>query len=143
MSVQTLYTAATGMEAMETKLDVIANNLANVNTTAYKAARANFEDLFYRQEVMPGTTDESGGITATGTAVGLGAAVSSTQTDFRQGAFWIRATRWMWPLSARDFFRCKTWTVRPSTVARAISASIEMEPSYWVQRRSDVYCSRT
>ncbi len=87
MSVQTLYTAATGMEAMETKLDVIANNLANVNTTAYKAARANFEDLFYRQEVMPGTTDESGGITATGTAIGLGTAVSSTQTDFRQGAF--------------------------------------------------------
>ena len=87
MSVQTLYTAATGMEAMETKLDVIANNLANVNTTAFKKARANFEDLFYDQEVMPGTTDEAGGITATGTAIGLGTAVSSTQTDFRQGAF--------------------------------------------------------
>ncbi len=87
MSVQTLYTAATGMEAMETKLDVIANNLANVNTTAFKKGRANFEDLFYDQEVMPGTTDESGGITATGTAVGLGTAVSSIQTDFRQGAF--------------------------------------------------------
>lgn len=87
MSIQTLYTAATGMEAMETKLDVIANNLANVNTTAFKKARANFEDLFYDQQVLPGTTDESGGITATGTAVGLGTAVSSTQTDFRQGAF--------------------------------------------------------
>jgi len=48
MSVQTLYTAATGMGAMETKLDVIANNLANLNTTAFKAERANFEDLFYR-----------------------------------------------------------------------------------------------
>ena len=52
MSVQTLYTAATGMEAMETKLDVIANNLANVNTTAFKKARANFEDLFYDQQVI-------------------------------------------------------------------------------------------
>lgn len=87
MSVQTLYTAATGMEAMETKLDVIANNLANVNTTGFKKARANFEDLFYHQQVMPGTTDESGGTTATGTAVGLGVALSSTQTDFRQGSF--------------------------------------------------------
>lgn len=87
MSVQTLYTAATGMEAMETKLDVIANNLANVNTTAFKKARANFEDLFYDQEVMPGSTDAGGGITATGTAIGLGTAVSSTQTDFSQGAF--------------------------------------------------------
>ncbi len=87
MSVQTLYSAATGMEAMETKLDVIANNLANVGTTGFKKGRANFEDLFYDQEVLPGTTDASGGLTATGTAIGLGVAVSSTQTDFQQGAF--------------------------------------------------------
>ena len=87
MSVQSLYTAASGMNAMETKLDVIANNLANVSTTAFKKTRANFEDLFYHQQVMPGTTDQSGGRTATGTAIGLGVALSSTQTDFRQGSF--------------------------------------------------------
>lgn len=44
MSVQTLYTAATGMQSMQTKLDVIANNLANVNTSGFKRDRANFED---------------------------------------------------------------------------------------------------
>jgi flagellar basal-body rod protein FlgG len=87
MSVQTLYTAATGMEAMETKLDVIANNLANINTTGFKKGRANFEDLFYYNEVLPGAEDQSGGLTATGTAIGLGTSVSSIQTDFRQGAF--------------------------------------------------------
>ncbi|MHB0959135.1 MAG: flagellar basal-body rod protein FlgG [Pirellulaceae bacterium] len=87
MSVQTLYTAATGMQAMETKLDVIANNLANINTTAFKKSRANFEDLFYRQEVLPGAEDQSGGLTATGIAIGLGTEVQSTQTDFQQGAF--------------------------------------------------------
>ena len=54
MSVQTLYTAATGMEALETKLDVIANNMANVNTTGFKKDRANFEDVFYRQIRLPG-----------------------------------------------------------------------------------------
>ena len=86
MSVQTLYTAATGMEAMETKLDVIANNLANVNTTGFKKGRANFEDLFYNHEVLPGAEDPAGGSTATGTSVGLGTSVSSIQTDFRQGA---------------------------------------------------------
>ena len=48
MTVQTLYTAATGMEAMESKLDVIANNMANINTTGFKKDRANFEDVFYR-----------------------------------------------------------------------------------------------
>ncbi len=87
MSVQTLYTAATGMEALETKLDVIANNLANVNTISFKRDRANFEDLFYRHEQLPGKTDSAGQLTATGIAVGLGSRVSSTQTDFDQGAF--------------------------------------------------------
>jgi flagellar basal-body rod protein FlgG len=87
MSVQTLYTAATGMGAMETKLDVIANNLANLNTTAFKAERANFEDLFYRNYKLPGALDAQGNFTAVGTMVGLGTRVSSTQTNFTQGAF--------------------------------------------------------
>lgn len=87
MSIQTLYTAATGMEALETKLDVIANNLANVNTTGYKKTRANFEDLFYRQYMLPGLPDAAGQFTPTGIAVGLGTRVQSTQTDFQQGAF--------------------------------------------------------
>ncbi len=85
MSVQTLYTAATGMEAMETKLDVIANNLANINTTGFKKDRANFEDLLYRTEVYPGARDASQTPTAVGTQVGLGVRITSTQTDQRQG----------------------------------------------------------
>lgn len=86
MTVQALYSAATGMQAMETKLDVVANNLANINTTGFKKGRANFEDLFYRHYQMPGATD--GQLrTGTGTSVGLGTRVSSVQTDFKQGAF--------------------------------------------------------
>ncbi len=85
MSVQTLYTAATGMDAMQTKLDVIANNLANINTTAFKRDRANFEDLLYRNEVFPGKLDATGIPTPTGLEIGLGARVQSTQSDFRQG----------------------------------------------------------
>ena len=87
MSVQTLYTAATGMEAMETKLDVIANNLANINTTGFKKDRANFEDLLYRTEVYPGVRDANQTPTAVGTQVGLGVRVMSTQTDHSQGTF--------------------------------------------------------
>lgn len=87
MSVQTLYTAATGMDAMQTKLDVIANNLANINTTAFKKDRANFEDLLYRNEILPGMLDANQQPTPTGTQVGLGTRVQSTTTDFRQGAF--------------------------------------------------------
>ncbi len=85
MSVQALYTAATGMDAMETKLDVIANNLANINTTGFKKDRANFEDLLYRTEVYPGVRDASQTPTAVGTQIGLGVRVTSTQTDQRQG----------------------------------------------------------
>ncbi len=87
MTVQTLYTAATGMEALETKLDVIANNMANINTTAFKKDRANFEDIFYRQYRLPGAEDSDGTKTATGIEVGLGTRVSSTQSNFKQGAF--------------------------------------------------------
>ena len=87
MSVQTLYTAATGMESLQTKLDVIANNLANVNTTGFKSDRANFEDLFYRHEPYPGNQDSQNNITATGTQIGLGSRVQSTQSNLQQGAF--------------------------------------------------------
>ena len=86
MSVQTLYTAATGMESLQTKLDVIANNLANVNTVGFKKDRANFEDLFYRNDVLPGA-ETQGQLTPTGIHTGLGTRVSSVQSNFGQGAF--------------------------------------------------------
>lgn len=85
MSVQTLYTAATGMDSMQTKLDVIANNLANVNTTAFKRDHANFEDLLYRTKVYPGMQDAQGNPTPVGVQIGLGTRVQSIQKDFRQG----------------------------------------------------------
>ena len=120
MSVQTLYTAATGMEAMETKLDIIANNLANVNTTAYKKARGNFEDLFYRQEVLPGSEDQSGGITSTGTAIGLGASLQHPNGLRTRRVSSILTDHWMWPLSAKASFKLPTlmgrlFTLEPGT----------------------------
>lgn len=85
MSVQSLYTAATGMEAMESKLDVIANNMANIATVGFKKDRANFEDLFYRYQVLPGSiqNDPSTGV---GIQAGVGTRVSSVQSNFRQGS---------------------------------------------------------
>jgi flagellar basal-body rod protein FlgG len=87
MSVQTLYTAATGMTSLQTKLDVIANNLANVETTAFKKDRADFEDLFYRNEKYPGSQDSAGQYTPVGVHIGLGSCVSGVQMNFTQGAF--------------------------------------------------------
>src|SRR5579885_3400703 len=87
MSVQTLYTAATGMQSLETKLNVIANNLANVNTTAYKTDRCNFEDLFYKEIKLPGTLDQQQNYAPVGIQLGLGTRVQGIQSDFSQGAF--------------------------------------------------------
>lgn len=104
MTVQALYTAATGMQAMETKLDVIANNLANINTTGFKKGRANFEDLFYRNYVQPGAGDGTL-MTATGTAVGLGTRVSSIQTDFKQGASQVTGNELDVAIEGQGFFQ--------------------------------------
>jgi flagellar basal-body rod protein FlgG len=108
MSVQTLYTAATGMEALETKLDVIANNMANINTTAFKKDRANFEDLFYRQYRLPGALDADGNRTATGIEVGLGTRVSSTQTNHGQGAMQITNNPLDLAIEGKGFFKVTT-----------------------------------
>ena len=71
---------------METQLDVIANNLANSATTAFKSSRVNFEDLFYEQRRQPGALNSLGERTSTGLLVGLGTRVSNTQLDLRQGS---------------------------------------------------------
>jgi flagellar basal-body rod protein FlgG len=111
MSVQTLYTAATGMEAMQTKLDVIANNLANINTTGFKKDRANFEDLLYRHETYPGVLDAAQNPTPVGTQVGLGVRLQSTQTDLRQGTLQQTGRELDIAIQGRGYLR----TIDPST----------------------------
>ncbi len=86
MAVTALYTAATGMQAMSAKIDVIANNIANADTVGFKAARANFEDLMYQIRSQPGVQTGEETAAPLGTLVGLGVALSNTQTIFKQGS---------------------------------------------------------
>lgn len=81
-----LQSAATGLSALNTKMDVISNNLANVNTAGFKVSRANFQDLLYLEREQPGTENAIGDIRPTGLYVGLGVKVSGTQVDFTQGS---------------------------------------------------------
>ncbi|HXT60123.1 MAG TPA: flagellar basal-body rod protein FlgG [Pirellulales bacterium] len=111
MSIQTLWTGATGMEAMQTKMDVIADNLANVNTTAFKRSRANFEDLYYQQIKLPGAQDAFNNYAPTGIAVGLGSRVQSTQKIFEQGAFNITNNQLDVAIEGDGFFQ----VIDPST----------------------------
>jgi flagellar basal-body rod protein FlgG len=80
-----LQSAATGLSALNTRLDVISNNLANVNTTGFKGARANFQDLLYIEREQPGVENATGDRTPMGLYVGLGVKVAGTQLDFGQG----------------------------------------------------------
>ncbi len=83
-----LWNAASGMEAQQTNLDVITNNMANVNTTAYKRQRANFQDLMYQTMVPPGESQSLlGNQSPTGLQVGLGVRAGSVQKIFLQGSF--------------------------------------------------------
>ena len=86
MAVMSLQSAATGLDALSTKLDVIANNLANSETTGFKASRVNFEDLIYQEKRLPGVENRNGDRRPTGLYVGLGVRTSGTQLDFAQGA---------------------------------------------------------
>ena len=56
-----LWVAKTGLDAQQTRMDVISNNLANANTTGYKSARASFQDLVYQNVRQPGaqTTEQT------------------------------------------------------------------------------------
>jgi len=74
------------MDAMQFRLDVIANNLANAQTTGFKRSRVNFEDLFYQYYKIPGMIDQLGRPTTQGMDVGTGTRVQSTEIDQTQGS---------------------------------------------------------
>ncbi|TWT41872.1 Flagellar basal-body rod protein FlgG [Phycisphaerae bacterium RAS1] len=86
MAITALHTAATGMQAMSVKIDVIANNLANADTPGFKAARVNFQDLLYQTRAQPGVQTSNDTQTPLPTQVGLGVAVSNTQSIHKQGS---------------------------------------------------------
>ena len=85
MGLTALYSAATGMKAQDVNMDVIANNIANVNTTAYKKVRANFQDLMYQRLNPSGAVDSENNRIPSETIVGLGVQLVNTQRDFSEG----------------------------------------------------------
>lgn len=82
-----LWTAATGMRAQQTNIDVTSNNLANANTYGYKKVRAEFKDLMYRTAREAGTPMQSGTQTPVGNQIGMGVHNSATNRIFSQGDF--------------------------------------------------------
>lgn len=83
---RSLNTAASGMAAQQTNVDVIAHNLANVNTTGFRKQRAEFEDLIYQTIRTPGGTTGEGQKLPTGIQIGEGVRVVSTTEMHNQGS---------------------------------------------------------
>ena len=82
-----LWAAATGMACQQTNLDVVANNLANVNTSGFKKSRISFQDLMYQNLRAAGAATASGGMVPAGIQVGMGAKVVSVDKSYLQGDF--------------------------------------------------------
>jgi flagellar basal-body rod protein FlgG len=85
--IRSLWTAASGMQAQTASIDVIANNLANVNTTGFKRSRADFQDLLYETMRSAGASAAGDSQVPTGIQVGHGTRLVATQKVFVQGDF--------------------------------------------------------
>ena len=108
MAISALHSAATGLRGLSTELDVLANNLANVNTTGFKRSRVNFEDLLYQTRRQPGVENAIGDTTPAGLQVGLGTRVSNTQYDYTQGAPEVTNRPLDITIEGDGFFRVRT-----------------------------------
>ncbi|OCC15552.1 Flagellar basal-body rod protein FlgG [Dissulfuribacter thermophilus] len=100
-----LWSAASGMNSMQLNLDVIANNLANVNTVGFKRSRADFEDLLYQTIRMPGTDNADGTQVPTGMQIGMGSRPTAVQKIFTQGDYENTGNELDWAIEGRGFFK--------------------------------------
>ena len=81
-----LWSAKTGLDAQNTQMAVIANNLANANTTGYKSDRAAFQDLLYQNVRQVGAQSTQNTQYSTGLTLGTGVSIVATEKDYTQGS---------------------------------------------------------
>jgi flagellar basal-body rod protein FlgG len=101
---ESLWVAKTGLEAQQTRMTVVSQNLANVNTTGYKKQRAMFEDLLYQNVVQSGGLTSQQTEAATGLNLGTGVRVVATDRQFSQGNIVTTANPLDVAINGRGFF---------------------------------------
>ena len=85
--IRALFSAASGMNAQQTNVENIANNIANANTAGFKSRRAQFQDLLYQNLIQPGAAATQQSVVPTGLQLGLGTRAVSNEVIFTQGDF--------------------------------------------------------
>ena len=103
-----LYSAASGMTAQQTNIDVISNNIANVNTTGFKQDRAEFQDLMYQSLNFTAGATSADTNNPTGIDVGLGVRTSSIQKNYNQGSLKETGNSLDMAISGDGFFKVTT-----------------------------------
>jgi flagellar basal-body rod protein FlgG len=106
--IRALYSAASGMTAQQVNVDNISHNLANANTTGFKARRAQFQDLLYQNLVQPGAAATQQTSVPTGLQVGLGTRAASNEIVFSQGNFAQTSNPLEMVIQGRGFFQVRT-----------------------------------
>lgn len=102
--IRALITAGTGMVAQQTNLDVIANNLANVNTASFKGQRAEFHDMVYQTLRSSGAATGTGSTAPMGMQVGLGSRFAGNTTNFSQGGMQATGNPYELAIQGEGFF---------------------------------------
>jgi len=106
---QTLSIAATGMSAQERNLEVIANNIANINTTGFKRSRAEFTDLMYQSERLMGVSNRGRDATVPeGAQLGLGVRTAAIRSLNIQGALTNTGNTLDLAINGRGWFQVTT-----------------------------------
>lgn len=100
-----LWIAKTGLDAQQTRMAVVSNNLANVNTTGFKKGRAAFEDLLYQTKVAPGSATTQNDVAPTGMTLGTGVRVVATEKSFAQGNLQQTGNSMDLAINGRGFFQ--------------------------------------
>ena len=99
-----LWISKTGLDAMQTDISVISNNLANASTVGYKKSRTVFEDLLYQNIRQPGTQSSQNTTLPSGLMLGTGVKVTSTQKSFAQGSIQVTENGLDMAINGRGFF---------------------------------------
>ncbi|MBU3693779.1 MAG: flagellar basal-body rod protein FlgG [Rhodocyclaceae bacterium] len=102
---RSLEVAKTGLEAQQTLLDVVSNNLANVSTSGYKKSRAVFQDLLYDIVRAPGAASSQTTLVPTGLQLGNGSVVVGTSRNFTQGTTVVTGNPFDLAISGPGFFQ--------------------------------------
>ena len=102
---QALWIAKTGLDAQQTRMAVVSNNLANVNTTGFKQGRAVFEDLLYQNVRQSGGQSSQDTMLPSGMSLGTGVRVVATEKLFTQGSVLQTGNALDVAISGRGFFQ--------------------------------------